>query len=56
MNAPAADRAAIEGFLARAGGEAIHLVAIPAEGGSTQGRWFGADAPAAAAWAADRNA
>lgn len=55
MNALAPDRAAIEGFLAQAGGDAILLVAIPAEGGPTQGRWFGADAPAAAVWAVDRN-
>lgn len=37
------------------GGRAIHLVAIPADGGPTEGRWFGDDASAAAQWAADRN-
>lgn len=56
MSAPIPDRMAIEVFLAQSGEAAIHLVAIPADGGPTQGRWFGADAPAAAAWAAERNA
>lgn len=56
MSAPVPDRVAIEGFLAQAGGDTIHLVAIPAEGGPTQGRWFGGNAPAAATWAANRNA
>lgn len=56
MGTLTADRAAIEGFLAQAGGEAIHLVSIPAEGGPTLGHWFGADAACAADWAAKRNA
>lgn len=55
MSALAPDRASIKGFLAQVGGEAIHLVAIPAEGGPTKGRWFGEDAAGAAAWAAERN-
>lgn len=55
MSALAPDRAAIEGFLAQVGGDATHLVAIPAEGGLTHGRWFGDDAVGAAAWAVERN-
>lgn len=56
MSALAPDRAAIEGFLAQVGGDAIQLVTFPAAGGPSQARWFGDDAAAAAAWATERNA
>lgn len=56
MSALAPDRAAIEGFLAQVGGDAIQLVTFPAAGGPSKARWFGADAAGAAAWAAERNA
>ena len=56
MSALAPDCAAIEGFLAQVGGDAIQLVTFPAVGGPSQARWFGADAVSAAAWAAERNA
>jgi len=56
MSALAPDRAAIEGFLAQVGGDAIQLVTFPAVGGPSQARWFGDDATGAAAWATERNA
>jgi hypothetical protein len=56
MSALAPDRAAIEGFLAQVGADAIQLVTFPAAGGPCKARWFGDDAAAAAVWAAERNA
>jgi len=56
MSALAPDRAAIEGFLAQVGGDAIQLVTFPAAGGPSQARWFGDDAAGAASWAEQLNA
>jgi putative DNA primase/helicase len=44
----------VERFIASSIGNDIHLVAIPPDG-TPEGRWFGEDAQAAAAWALDRN-